>query len=308
MMSDVITPDAFAGMLRIATPLILVAMGGLMCQRANILNISVEGAMLMGGFCAIISIDFFGSNAFAIFAGILGGAAMSLLFALFIIKFNANQILSGLAVNYMSAGMTTFLLYPMFGLRGGFRPDNMQMLPKVDAPFLQNAPVLNTVLNDHTITVYFGLIMVVVTSIILFYTPFGLKVRSVGESVDAVRTSGVNAERIQLYAIIWCGVMCGIAGAHLTTGYASEFTDSITQGRGYTAFSAVIFGNANPFYCFLACLVFGFADVIGIRFDLANVGISPAIIKMFPYTLAIIALASSSFVRKYRLSSVTDLN
>lgn len=304
-MAGIIDADTFAGMLRISAPLILVAMGGLMCQRAGILNISVEGAMLFGGFSAILCIQFFGSSWIGLLGGIIGGVLMSMIFALFVIRFNANQVLTGLAVNYMASGLSSFLLFPLFGVRGGFRPDNMKMLPTVSIPFIKDIPGIGKVLSGHTVTVYFGLLMVIVTAIVLFRTPFGIRVRSVGESEDAVRTSGVRPERIRLLAILWCGILCGIAGAHLTTGYASEFTDSITQGRGYTAFSAIIFGNANPLYCFLACLVFGFADVLGIRFEIANVSLSPSIVKMFPYTLAIIVLAISSYIRMKRSSSRT---
>lgn len=306
-MSGIINAELFAAMLRVATPLLLVALGGLMCQRAEIFNIGIEGYMLMGAFFAIFFIDRFGNSWMGLIGGILGGTGLCMVYALFVIKFKANHILTSIAVNYLSTGLTTFLLIPIYGVKGGYRPEHMEMLPTVDIPFVEEIPFVGKVLSGHTVTVYLGLALIVITWFILFKTPFGMLVRSVGSNPDAVRTAGVRPETVQFLVILWCGILCGLAGAHLSTGYASEFTENITQGRGFTAFSAIVFGGAHPVYCFLACLVFGLADVIGIRFELANVGVSPSIIKMFPYALAITVLAVSSLVRIKRRSSSTEL-
>lgn len=245
-MSGIINAELFAAMLRVATPLLLVALGGLMCQRAEIFNIGIEGYMLMGAFFAIFFIDRFGNSWMGLIGGILGGTGLCMVYALFVIKFKANHILTSIAVNYLSTGLTTFLLIPIYGVKGGYRPEHMEMLPTVDIPFVEEIPFVGKVLSGHTVTVYLGLALIVITWFILFKTPFGMLVRSVGSNPDAVRTAGVRPETVQFLVILWCGILCGLAGAHLSTGYASEFTENITQGRGFTAFSAIVFGGGAP--------------------------------------------------------------
>lgn len=306
-MQDIFSVELFTATLRMAAPLILVAMGGIMCRRAGIFNIGLEGYMLMGAFCSIFVIYLTGSSLLGLLGGMMGGMLLCLLYGVFVIKFNANHILTSLGCNYLANGLTSFLLLPLYGVRGAFRPDNMDRLPIWNIPVIKDIPVVGPILSGHSITVYIALLMVLITSVVLFKTPFGMMVRSVGDNPNAVRTAGVDPDKIRFLIMIWCGVLCGLGGAHLATGYASEFTEGITQGRGYTAFSAIIFGRANPLACFLACLVFGFADALGIRFELSSSGISPNIVKMFPYALAITVLAISSLIQKKRSNSIKEL-
>lgn len=306
-MTEIFNAELLAATLRMTTPLLLVALGGLMCQRAEIFHIGLEGSMLMGSFFSIYFISLTGSCLAGMLGGILGGLTVSLLFALFVIKFRANHILTSIAVNYMALGLTTFLLLPLYGVKGGFRPTNMQPLPVLNIPLIKDIPFLGTALSGHTVTVYIAVVLVAVTYFVLFKTPFGMLVRAVGSNEDAVRTAGVKPEAIQLLVILWAGLFCGLAGVHLAAGYATEFTENMTQGRGFTAFSAIVFGGAHPVYSSLACLLFGFADAFGIRLELSNVGVPTGIVKMFPYTLAALAVAVSSFVRKTRRMSTREL-
>ena len=306
-MSEIFNAELLAATIRMTAPLLLVALGGLMCQRAEIFNVGLEGCMLSGAFFTILFIYLTGSSLVGLLGGILGSVVLSMVFALFVIKFHANHILTSLAINYTATGLTSFLLLPLYGVRGGFRPDNMESLLKLDIPLIKDIPFLGEVLSGHTITVYLAVILIFVTYFVLFKTPFGLQVRAVGINENAVRTAGVKPERIQFLVILWEGVLCGIAGAHLSAGYASEFTENITSGRGFTAFSAIVFGGAHPVYSSMACLLFGFADAIGIRLELSGFGISADLIKTFPYILAVIAIAVSSFVRIKRRVSTKEL-
>lgn len=306
-MAEIFNAELIAATLRMTTPLLLVALGGLMCQRAEIFNIGLEGYMLMGAFSTIYFISLSGNCFIGMLGGILGSVLLSLVYALFVIKFHANNILASISANYIANGLTTFLLVPLYGVKGGFRPENMQTLPTIDIPLIKDLPFLGKAFSGHTVTVYIAILLMVLTYIILFKTPFGMLVRSVGSNENAVRTAGVSPERIKLLVILWAGVLCGIAGAHLVSGYASEFTEGITQGRGFTAFSAIVFGGAHPIYSSLACLLFGVADAVGIRLELANVGVPTGIIKMFPYALAIIAVSVSSFVQLKRKTSSKEL-
>ncbi len=306
-MSEIFNAELVAATIRMTAPLLLVALGGLMCQRAEIFNVGLEGCMLSGAFFAILFIHLTGSSFIGLLGGIIGSVALSLIYALFVIRFRANHILTSLAINYTATGLTSFLLLPIYGVRGGFRPDNMQALPKLHIPLIEDIPVVGEILSGHTVTVYLAVLMIFVTYVLLFKTPFGMLVRSVGINENAVRTAGVKPERIRLLVILWAGVLCGIAGAHLSTGYASEFTENITSGRGFTAFSAIVFGGAHPVYSSLACLLYGFADAGGIRLELSGSGISADLLKAFPYLLAIIAIAVSSFVRLKRRVSTKEL-
>ncbi len=306
-MANIFTVELLTATLRMAAPLILVSMGGIMCRRAGIFNIGLEGYMLMGAFCSIVAITLTGSALWGLVGGMIGGIALCSLYGFFIVKCKGNHILTSLGCNYLANGLTAYLLLPLFGATGAFRPDNMERLPTIDIPVIKDIPVIGAIISGHTITVYIALIMVFLTYLVLFKTPFGMMVRGVGDNPNAVRTAGVKPEKVSYLIMIWCGALCGLGGAHLATGYASEFVEGITQGRGFTAFSAIVFGRAHPVACFVACLVFGFADALGIRFELSNIGISPSLIKMFPYLLAVIVLAASSYMQKKRTNSIKEL-
>lgn len=306
-MSDLLNADLIAATLRMATPLLLTAMGGILCQRAAIFNIGLEGYMLIASFSSILFIDLTGSSFVGLLGGIFGSLLLSLVYALFVIRFRANHILTSISVNYIATGLTGFLLMPIFGVKGGYRPANMSTLPAIRIGIIKEGSFLDKAINNHTIAVYLSLILVVVTYLILFKMPLGMKIRSLGSNENAVRTAGIKPEKIQLIAILWAGLLCGIAGAHLASGYASEFSEGMTQGRGFTAFSAIVFGGAHPVFCAIACFIFGFADAAGIRLELANAGIPTGIIKMFPYVLACIAVALSSLVRMKRMVSSKEI-
>ena len=199
-MSEIFNAELLAATIRMTAPLLLVALGGLMCQRAEIFNVGLEGCMLSGAFFTILFIYFTGSSLVGLLGGILGSVALSMVFALFVIKFHANHILTSLAINYTATGLTSFLLFPLYGVRGGFRPDNMETLLKLDIPLIKDIPFLGEVLSGHTITVYLAVILIFVAYFVLFKTPFGLQVRAVGINENAVRTAGVKPERIRFLA------------------------------------------------------------------------------------------------------------
>ena len=139
-----------------------------------------------------------------------------------------------------------------------------------------------------------------ITWVALYRMPAGLRLRSVGEQPDAARTAGIRVDRVRYQAIVWSGLLCGLAGAHLALGYSSEFTENMTQGRGFTAFVAAVFGQLDPILTMLASLLFGFAGALGLRIQLEGFGISPSLVQAFPYILAIVALTISSYLAMRR--------
>jgi simple sugar transport system permease protein len=225
------------------------------------------------------------------------GLLLSLLFGIATQYFRANEIVAGLAINLFAFGLTTFLLRDIFGQSGVYRPDDLQPLPALSIPILKDVPILN-LLSGYSLETYLAWFMVVITTLLLFRTPFGLAVRSVGEQPEAARTAGIVPSRVKLATVLWSGALAGLAGAHLSTGYVHEFSENMVQGRGFTAVSAIIFGANHPVLTFLATGVFAFADALGFRLQLEGFGLPPEFVKMFPYVLAIVVLTASSAWRQ----------
>lgn len=303
-MNIAIISDTLASTIRIATPLLLMALGGLLCQRAGVFNIALEGFSLIGAFAAIAVVQFTGGN---VWIGLLGAAAVgavySSLYALFVTRFKANHIIASIAMNTLAAGLTSYLLRSMFEVQGAYSPDNINKLDMIQIPVLKNIPILNC-LSGQSIMTYFAIAMVAVIYILLFRTKAGLNICAVGESEDAAKTAGVRPGLVRLQVILASGALCGLAGAYLSTISVSQFSEDMVQGRGFNAFTAFVFGNAHPAATALVSLLFGFADAIGIRIELIGMNIPPSIIKMFPYILAIVALVISSYTMKLKIKGV----
>jgi len=305
-LTGLVNPDLIASTFRIAAPLILAALGGLLCMKARIFNIALEGFMLVGSFLAIVVVDLTGGSVLlGLLGGILAGILISLIYALVIIRLKGDQIVVGIATNLLALGITAYLLKVFYGTSGAYRPEVMNKIPDLEIIGLANIPFLGDALFKHSPIVYLSIFMVLVTTVLLFKTPFGIAVQSVGEQPLAAKTAGIRPEYISLLVIIWSGAMCGFAGAHLSTGIISEFTENMIQGRGFTAFTAIIFGGNHPVWTSLACLLFGFAEALGIRIELSGLGLPSSILKMFPYILSIIVLTVSSAIRSKQQSGMT---
>ncbi len=297
-LSYMLTPDLLAATLRISTPIILAAMGGLLCMRARIFNIALEGFMLIGAFFAIAVIEWtHGSVWLGLLGGTISGIIAALLYGFVIIKLRADQIVVGIAINLLGYGLSSFLLKALFDSPGAFRPEIINKIPEVNIPFLENIPYIGDAFAHHSLMVYFSFLVVLISYILLFKTPFGLAVQSIGEEPDAAKTAGIRPEVIQIIVIIWSGALCGLAGAHLSSGIVSGFIEDMVQGRGFTAFTAIVFGVNHPIWTFFASVLFGFADALGIRIEIFGSGIPPSILKMFPYILSILVLTIGSAVR-----------
>jgi general nucleoside transport system permease protein len=301
ILATIVDADLFASAIRIATPVLFAALGGLLCMRAGVYNIALEGQMLAGAFAAIAVTQATGSTWLGILGGLAAGVAMSLVFAVAVVRFKANDIVASLAVNLLASGLTAFLLTTFFDVEGVYRPENFRPLPAVQVPLLGDIPAVGDVLSGQTPLVYLGFFLVAALYVLIYRRPFGLALRAVGEHADAARTSGISPARVKTMAIALSGALCGLGGAHLSLGYASEFTNNMTQGRGFTAFAAAVFGQLDPFLTMLAALLFGFAEALGVRVQLEGIGLPPSIVQMLPYLLALLALTVSSAVAVRRM-------
>ena len=284
--------DIISASLRIATPILLAAIGGLLCFRAGVFNIGLEGLMLVGSFAGVAGVILGGGNVYVGFlVAILAGMLMAALFALASVKLNANQIVVSLAINMLAVGLTSFLLRAIFDTTGALRPETINKLTEIELP------LIGKLIGKQSIVTYFAIVAVFVVRFILRRTHLGIEIQSVGESPETALTCGIKVNRIKVAMLLVSGALCGLAGAYLSTVVVSEFTENMVAGRGFTAFTAVAFGNSNPIITFLVSLLLGFADAAGIRLEISNTGISPSIVKMFPYLLALLVYTLGTSVR-----------
>lgn len=300
-MNVAVISDTLASMIRIATPLILMALGGLLCDKAGVFNIAMEGFALVGAFAAIVAVQFSGGSVWAgLLASIIVGAVYSALFGLFVTKFKADNIIASIAMNTLGAGLTSYLLRAIFDVQGAFAPDKIDKLSMIEIPIIKDIPILSCI-SGQSIVTYFTILLIIAIYIMLFKTKIGLGICAVGESDVAARTAGIRPETIKWKVILISGALSGLAGAYLSTIAVSQFSENMIQGRGFTAFTAYVFGASHPIFASLVSMLFGMAEAIGIRIELMGMDISPSIIRMFPYVLAIVALAISSYMMKRKL-------
>ncbi|MCU6746073.1 MULTISPECIES: ABC transporter permease [Lachnospiraceae] len=306
-MNVAVITDTLASMIRIATPLMLMALGGLLCDRAGVFNIAMEGFALVGAFAAVAAVQFSGGSVWmGLLAAILVGALYSALFGLFVTKFKADNIIASIAMNTLGAGLTSYLLRAIFGVQGAFAPDKINKLPMIQIPIIKDIPILKCI-SGQSIVTYFTVLLIIAIFIMLFRTKTGLAVCAVGESDVAARTAGIKPELVKWKVILISGALSGLAGAYLSTISVSQFSENMIQGRGFTAFTAYVFGGSHPIFASLVSLLFGLAEAIGIRIELMGMDISPSIISMFPYMLAIAALAVSSYMMKRKLKGTVKM-
>ncbi|MBL4815355.1 MAG: ABC transporter permease [Shewanella sp.] len=289
--------------LRVSTPLILAALAGLFSERSGIVNIALEGKMLSAAFAAAAAASVTGSVWLGLLAGIGVSVSLSLLHGFATITHRGDQIVSGVAINMLAVGLTVTLGRFWFGL-GGQTPalsDSERFtsitLPGADA--IADVPVIgllySELISGHNILVYVALAMVPTVWWIVFRTRFGLRLRAAGENPHAVDTAGISVAWIRYRALICAGILCGIAGAYLSTAHSAGFVANMSAGKGFIALAALIFGKWRPVPVLFGCLLFGFLDAVAIRLqgvELPVVGVIPVqAIEVLPYILTVLLLA-----------------
>ncbi len=278
----------FASTLRIATPLILVSLGGCMSERSGVINIGLEGMMLMGAFSAVVGSWFMGAW-IGLLMGVLTGGLMGLLHAFMSVTIKANQTISGTAINIMAVGLPNILIPVIWPNHFGISP-TVPVIADIQLPLISSIPVIGEVIGHQNPVVYVALILVPVISYLLFKTRLGLRIRSVGEHPRAADTLGINVAGMRYLAVTLSGLLAGLGGAFLSICYQSQFASAMTAGRGFIGLAAMIFGRWFPRGALLACLLFGFADAFQASAQAAGVPIPPELMLSFPYVLTLIAL------------------
>ncbi|WP_170414959.1 ABC transporter permease [Ruegeria atlantica] len=288
--------------IRLATPLLLACLAGLYSERAGIFDIGLEGKMLMAAFFSAAVAAVTGSVWLGLLAGIASSLVLSGLHGLASITFRGNQLISGVAINFLAAGMTVLVAQSWFQ-QGGRTPSLFGggRFTPINFPFAESlsgvpiiGPIYSELLSGHSILVYVAFLMVPATWWILYRTRFGLRLRAVGENPAAVDTAGVSVVGLRYAAVAICGVLCGIAGAYLATALQAGFVKDMTAGRGFIALAALIFAKWRPWHAMGACLLFGLLQAIALRFqniDLGGVVIPVQVMDALPYILTVVILA-----------------
>ncbi len=298
LLSDVITPELFASAVRLATPIALAAVGASICERSGVVNIAMEGLMLIAAFSGTAVALLSGST----WLGVLAAVAASMLFASLhawaSINLRADQVISGTAINILALGTTGYLMETVFGRPG--TTDPVKTIPPVfDVPsggdgFLGTVWTwFDTVLLGYTPIVYVGMFAAVFLTWALYRTRWGLRLRSLGEHPRAADTVGIDVYRGRWFAVLASGFMAGLAGANLTLEQVGSFTEGMTNGRGFIALAAMIFGRWIPGGGYLAALLFGFADALQLKLQIFSdvIDIPPQFFLMLPYVLTVVVLA-----------------
>jgi general nucleoside transport system permease protein len=283
------TADLWRATLEAAALLLLPALGGVISERSGVVNIAMEGMMLTGAFFGVVADLAWHNPWLAALVAMIAGGLIALIHAVVSIRFRADQIVSGIAINIFAAGLTVFLVTRIYGLQDIGHVGQADLLPYVSVPLLDQIPFLGRVFFQQNVIVYAALVLLVVIHVVLFRTRLGLRIRAVGEHPQAADTAGINVFAIRYGAVLTSGILSGLAGAFLAIGISNTFVPNMTDGRGYIALAAMIFGKWTPLGAFIACLIFGFGQAI--YDNNSTIHVSQYLLSMLPYILTLIVLA-----------------
>lgn len=272
-----------------ATPIALAALCGVISERSAVINIGIEGIMLMAAQTAVITASATNNLYVGLIVAILTGALVAALHAYLVIRFKVDQVVSGVAINIFGAGVTSYIS-SRFLQRAASDLNNSGTFPIISIPVLSKIPVLGPVLFENNLVVYLMLLLVIVMHIMLFYTPWGLRTRAVGEHPKAADTLGVNVYFMRYVNVILGGMVAGLGGAYFTIGSVGRFDEIMTAGKGFIGLAAMIFGKWNPIGAFTSSLIFGFADSLQVKLQILRVPIPSEFLLMAPYIVTMIVL------------------
>jgi simple sugar transport system permease protein len=279
-----------ASVLRISTPLILPALGGLLSELAGVINIALEGIMLVAAFTGVMVSAYTQSVWLGVLAGIIVGVLFSMLLALFHLYLQTDIILAGIALNIMAAGGTIFLLFTLTGDKGNSSTLASGAVPTITIPFIDNIPVLGTILSGHNIFTYLAFILTWLVAVFLYRSPLGAHLRAVGENPEAAASVGINVKRTQTIAIALSGFLASLGGLSLSMAYLTLFQNSMTAGRGFIALAIVIFGQWKPYRTAVAALIFAAADALQLSLQAVGLPVPSQFLLMLPYVVTVIAM------------------
>lgn len=299
---EIINVGLFAAALRFATPLVYASLGGVFSERAGIVNVGLEGMMLMGAFSGVFTSFYTGNAWLGVLSAIFTGGLFGLLHGVITVKFAGNQIVSGTGINLFALGFTAYMSQTIWGSRGA--SVHVRSIPVISLEFLKNAiprigSDLDTLFSQSPL-VYLMFVVVIISYIILFKTPLGLRIRAVGEHPAAADTAGINVYRTKYTCLVASGMLAGLGGVFLSIGIFDTYVVNMTNGQGFVALAAMILGRWKPFGAFAASFMFGL--LYALQIGLQSTNLLPSQIALaIPYILTVIVLAG--FVRRAKAPS-----
>jgi simple sugar transport system permease protein len=278
----------FAAMLRYATPLLFAALGGIISERSGVINIGLEGMMLMGAYFGIWGADVLHSWVLGCLVAMVAGALLALAHAVFSIHLRANQVVSGTGVNFLALGITGYFFIAHYGSNG--TPSGISQVPNVKLPLIQHVGFFGSAIGNTNLLTWIALLLVPIMTVFLFRTKWGLRLRAVGEKPRAADTVGLPVIPIRYAAVVMSGVLAALGGAYLSVAFVGSFNQNMTEGRGFIALAAVIFGRWRPGGALIATLIFGFGSALANRLPTFSQSLG-TLFQALPYVLTLVAVA-----------------
>lgn len=300
LLHAIFSADFVYSVLRLTTPILLAGLGALITDRAGVMNIGLEGIMLCAALAGVIG-SAITQNAFLGFLfALLVGMALGLLMAYFAIHLKTDMVLTGIAMNLLASGGTVFVLYAVANDKGMSTSLKSLTMPVINIPFIQDIPVIGTVISGHNLLTYLALISVAVMWILLYKTPLGLRIRVVGENSHAAESVGIHVKKVQYIALAISGILAAMGGAYMSMGYMDKFARDMTAGRGFIALAAEALGRGTPVGTLLASLVFGTADALGSNLQVLDIPVQ--FVQMLPYVFTVVGLVLYSAMKHKHLT------
>ena len=284
--------STLASMLRMSAPLAFATMGACFGHKARIFNIGMESYVLVSAFFSTLGSYLFNSPWIGLLFGMLAGIVMSAIFGTFVLHLKADPIVVGIAMNLSASALTSLLLLNVFKTRGSFMSDKIASFGRVQLPLLDRVPVLNAIFNNHYSIVYVAFLTVIVVHVLMYHTPFGLRIRGIGINEYASQSVGISVTGYKWYSLILTGLLTGAAGACLPLCGLNMFTEDMSAGKGFLAVSAARIGVGDPFKAMIACFVFSYAEALSV--SLQSFQLPPQIVLMAPYLVTVVVMCLSS--------------
>ncbi|MDD7795248.1 ABC transporter permease [Clostridium sp. 'White wine YQ'] len=281
--------ELLASTLALAAPLIFAGLGGVFSEKSGVVNIGLEGMMIIGAFFGVYGSHITGSALVGLVFAVIAGGLIALVHAFLSISLRAEQVISGTAINLFSQALAAFLIFKLFG-KGG-QTDGVNGLDYTVPEIIRNIPVVGRFISGLNWFVFLAIIAVVVTHFIMYKTPWGLRIRSVGEHPQAADTLGINVYKTRYICVVISGMLAGLGGAALSLGMTPLYRDGMVAGRGFIALAALIFGNWKPVGTMWACLLFSFANALQLKSQAFGFNLPTEVYAIFPYIITMVALA-----------------
>ena len=296
LLNTIFSPSFGFSVIRVTTPIIFAALAALVTNKAGVMNIALEGIMLMSAFFGTVVSAYTQSALCGVIVAVIAGVLVALIMAGFAFRLKADLILTGIAINTFASGATVFLMYVICNDKASTSRLPGCNVPSVDIPLIQSIPVVGEIFSGHNLLTYLAFVSVIIVYVLIYKTSLGLRIRAVGEKPDAAQSVGIKVMRVQFAALFLSGVFAGLGGAFMSMGYMSFFSRDMIAGRGFIALAAQNMGGAAPLGTLIASIIFGIADALSNM--LQTLRVPAEAVQMQPYLLTIIGLVIYSLSTK----------